>query len=273
MEKWQVVALLSLGFGLLVVTVLLRARYGDKYELKTVDLVLIVLPLLFGLLISGKLKVLDAFGVKADFSELFAHAAEADIKQQVTGTDSPGVEELVNMLEMASKGGVRDIPELVANKTQALVFRLGHGGYYGPAIQQYLDALYASSYLQYLVILDENGRLFGIYRALDLAVAFRTQGERAYNEFADWLNRPDENARRALARMPGFVAAEQAVAKDLSKRDVLRQLDLLRVDSLPVVDGEGRFVGTVERSRLTASLILEVADRIDGRTATAGAER
>lgn len=267
MEKWHVVILLLAGLGLLVTTVLVRARYGEKYQLKTIDLVLIIVPLLFVLLITGKLKVLDAFGVKADFSELFADAAGANIEQQVGDTSSPGVDEVVNMLKMAAKGGVREIPQLVQKKTEALIFRLGHGGYYGPAIQQYFDALYASSYLQYLIVLNQEGKLFGIYNALDLAVYFRTEGEQAYNNFASWLNRTSASSQRELTHLPGFVNAEQAVARELSKREVLKKMNTLRVDNLPVVDDAGFFVGTVERSQLTASLILEVADRLEPKTA------
>lgn len=267
MEKWQVIVLLLSGVGLLVIAVLLRARFGDKCELKTIDLVLIILPLLFVLLITGKLKVLDAFGVKADFSELFADAAKTNIEQQLEGERSPGVDEVVHMLEMAAKGGVREIPQLMEKKTEALVFRLGHGGYYGPAIQQYFDALYASSYLQYLIILDDKGKLYGIYDALDVAVYFRTEGEGAYRNFERWLNRPDDSSLRSLRRLPGFIAAEQAVPRGMSKREVLKRMDTLRVNSLPVVDEAGFFVGMVERSRLTASLILEVADRLEGKAA------
>lgn len=264
MEKWQVVALLGLGAVFMLAAVLLRARYGEKYELKTIDLAVLILPLLFVLLISGKLKMLDAFGVKADFSELFADAAATTIKQQVINTDSPGFDEVLHTPEMAAKGGVREIPQLLEKKTEALLFQLGHGGYYGPAIRQYFDALYASSYLKYVVVVDPSGMLFGVYNALDVAVAFRTQGATAYDDFATWLNRADADARALLARLPGFIAAEQAVGRELSKRDVLRRMDQLSVNSLPVIDSERRFVGTVERSRLTASLILEVADRIAG---------
>ena len=244
----------------------MRVRYGEKYELKTIDLVLIIIPLLFVLLITGKVKVLDAFGVKADLSELFTDAAGTNIEQQVAETSSPGVDEVVHMLEMAAKAGVKEIPQLVQKKTEALVFRLGHGGYYGPAIQQYFDALYASSYLQYLIVLNQEGKLFGIYDALDLAVYFRTKGKRAYANFATWLNRPTESAQKKLARLPGFVNSGQAVARDRSKREVLKKMDSLRVDSLPVVDDAGFFVGTVERSQLTASLILEVVDRLEPKT-------
>ncbi len=265
MQKWQVVALLVFGIVLVAGAVLARVKFGDKFELKTLDLVLLVLPLLLVLLVMGKLKMLDAFGVKADFSELFADAARTGIAADVADTQAPGVEEVVNLLEMAAKGGVQDIPRLVEQKTQALVFRLGHGGYYGPAIERYLDALYASSYLQYLIILNDDGKLFGIYQALDVAVYFRAEKERAYRDFAKWLNEASTSAQERLKKLPGFVAAQLAVTPDESKREVLGQMDHLQVNTIPVVDTQGFFIGTVERSRLTSSLILEVAERIEAR--------
>lgn len=264
MEKWQVIFLLCTGLGLMLLAVFLRSRFGDRFELKIIDLVLIILPLMLMLLISGKLKVLDAFGIRADLSELFADAAGSTIEEQVAAKSSPGVDEVVHMLEMASKAGVRKIPALIENKTEALVFRLGHGGYYGPAIKQYFDALYASSYLQYLIIKDQKDKLFGIYDVLDLNVNFRTGQTRAYEQFASWLNQPDKDALRELSKLPGFVSSSQAVPREMSKRDVLKRMDNLRIDILPVVDKDGFFVGTVERSQLTASLILEVVSRLDG---------
>lgn len=263
MEKWHIIMLLLVGMALLLTAVRMRIRHGDKYEIKTIDLVLMVLPLLFVLLITGKMKVLDAFGIKADFSELFADAADNNIVDQVSDTSSPGVEDVVHMLEMSTKGGVQEIPRLIEKKTEALIFRLGHGGYYGPAIEQYFDALYASSYFQYLVVLDHEDRLFGIYNVMDLAVQFRTQGDGAYDRFADWLNRANPSDQQELAKMPGFTGAEDAVDRKQSKREVLQKMDNLRLTSLPVVDKQGLFVGTVERAQLTAGLILEVADRIE----------
>jgi len=264
MEKWQVFGLLLVGVLVMVTMVGLRARFGERYELKTVDLAVLVLPLVVGLLMSGRLKGLDLFGVKADFAELFADAAETEVKSQVATSNATSVEEVVELLQMAAKGGVQEIPRLIENRTEALTFLLGQGGYYGPAIQQYFDALYASSYLKYIVVLDADGHLFGVYDALDLAVAFRTGGPNAYEQLAAWLNRPDDYARDSLARLPGFVGADKAVSRERSKVEVMRRMDELKVDSLPVVDTDNAFVGMVERSRLTASLILEVADRVTG---------
>jgi len=52
----------------------------------------------------------------------------------------------------------------------------------------------------------------------------------------------------------------------MSKHKVLAKMDSLRVDSLPVVGETGNIIGTVERSQLTASLILEVAARLEGKS-------
>ena len=50
----------------------------------------------------------------------------------------------------------------------------------------------------------------------------------------------------------------------LTKREALDRMGNLQVDNLPVIDEDGAFVGTVNRSQLTASLILEIARRLDG---------
>jgi hypothetical protein len=42
-------------------------------------------------------------------------------------------------------------------------------------------------------------------------------------------------------------------------------MEQLNVNSLPVVDGARHFVGTVDRGKVTASLILAVTDKLEGR--------
>ena len=72
MSKWQIILLLLLGVALLAGSIFLRVTSSGKYEIKTIDLVFIVIPLLFVGLATGKLQGLDFFGVKADFSKLWA---------------------------------------------------------------------------------------------------------------------------------------------------------------------------------------------------------
>jgi CBS-domain-containing membrane protein len=42
-------------------------------------------------------------------------------------------------------------------------------------------------------------------------------------------------------------------------------MEKLNTDSLPVIDEQRRFVGTIGRAKLTAGLILAVTDRLEGR--------
>lgn len=42
------------------------------------------------------------------------------------------------------------------------------------------------------------------------------------------------------------------------------QMESLDVQTLPVVDESGRFAGIVDRSKLTASILIEIAQKVGG---------
>ena len=261
MGRSQIIALLVAGVALLLGSLVLRSRSKGKYEIRTTDLVFIIVPLLFVGLATGKIQGLDLFGVKADLSQLWSNVANTEIENQVSM--SP-VGDAVDVIETAAKGGVDEIPRLIQEKTEALAFRLGMGGYYGPAIKQYFDALSGSSYLQYVVINDGDGALFGMYDAANLVAFLRTQSDDiGYIAFAEMLNQG--NAER-LAQLPGFVSTDIAVTPQTSKRAALQTMEELKLDALPVKDTRGNFVGTVERSSLTTSLILAVTRKLTDET-------
>jgi CBS-domain-containing membrane protein len=56
---------------------------------------------------------------------------------------------------------------------------------------------------------------------------------------------------------------DMALSVDVTKRDALARLEEADLDWLPAVSGDGRFAGIIERSRLTASLILDVAAQLE----------
>jgi len=78
------------------------------------------------------------------------------------------------------------------------------------------------------------------------------------------LNSGNDTAAGELATLPSFVGAYHAVTGTTSKRDALARMEKLDADSLPVVDEQQRFVGTVDRAKLTASLILAVTNKVEG---------
>ena len=79
-------------------------------------------------------------------------------------------------------------------------------------------------------------------------------------DFAEWLNVAN---REALARLPGFIASQHAVTEKADKGQALRKMEALNVDTLPVVDNKSHFAGIVNRSRLTASLLIDVAKNLE----------
>lgn len=260
--KWLVIGLLLFGVALLVGSMMVRVSSEGKYEVKTIDLVLIVIPLLIYGLASGKLQSLDMFGVKADFSQLWATAVETQIENQISVLPVASLEDLVEPIEPETKGGVADIPRLIEARTEALSFRLQMGGYYGPAIKSYFDQLFNRSSLRFVVINNPDGTLFGIYASADIVGFLRSLGDEGYEDFARNINDGDDSAKNWLTNLPGFVPISAAVTVETSKRAALQEMESLDQASLPVIDASNRFVGTVERAKITASLILAVTEKI-----------
>lgn len=266
-SNFGIILLLLLGIALVIASIRLRAAFDGKYEIKTIDLVLIVIPLLLFGIATGKIKDLEVFGVKTDFSELTTVANAKIDKQvseipesQVTIVPENNVSDVVERRDQSLKGSASEIPRLVREKTQVLSFRLGENRYLSNTTRQYFERLYDSSYLRFIVIDNGDGSLFGMYAAAEIVPALRFM-DNGYADFAGWLN---EGNAQALIELPGFVPAGHAVTATTSKREALEKMEELDRAILPVVNENQRFVGTVDRAKLTASLLLAVMENSQG---------
>ena len=246
METWQIAVLLLIGVGLVAGSILLRIRYGDRYALTPVDLILLVVPLLAALLLSGRLKELEMFGMRVPLSETFVMAASGKITSQVKPIN-------FEPLETAFKSSLMELPILKKKRIEGLVFRLG-GSYAGRAISEYLKTLREHPEFRYFIIEEPNGKFFGLYNVRMLEANFNPE------MFAYLLN---HRKKKQLKELPGFIGAEKAVAQNASRRTVLQQMEKWRLDVLPVVDKEGHLVGTVERSHVVSSLLLDVLEQLN----------
>ncbi|MDY6904233.1 MAG: hypothetical protein SWH61_06080 [Thermodesulfobacteriota bacterium] len=263
MSNFEIGILLTVGGGLFIVAVFLRAKTGGKYEIKMSDLALALIPLLFWLIGTGKIKKFAFGGFEVETAQAFIGASEKEIKSQVALSSPLSIEDVVQTPERGAKTSVAQIPRLIKQKTEALEFRLGHGGYWGPAIQQYFESLDAYSFLRYTIIHHQNGTLFGVFEARDLLHYFRQEGEDAYHRFAASLNHPDQQSLERLRDLPGFIPGEFAVMADANKRTVLEKMETLKRNTLPVVTSDRRYTGMVDRTQLTASLIIDVARNLE----------
>jgi len=255
-------ALLVAGlFGLLLLTALvaLRTVSAGRIEVKLTDAAIAAIPILLWLLGSGQVTklVVGAEGITVETTRMaILEAADRPIENQVAPLP-------VAPVTIAAKGSIFEIPALVASGIAALEFQLGMGGYAPDVIREYFAALTMTPAFRYVVITNRDGSLFGIMDAHRLAAGLGSgSGRASWNSFADLLNRNDPKALAELGKNYGFVAAESAVGQMADKRMVLEQMEASNADWLPVVDNAKKFVGIVDRSRVVASLILEVDTRL-----------
>ncbi|WP_305043113.1 CBS domain-containing protein [Geoalkalibacter sp.] len=245
--------ILSVGsfLAILAALVLLRAR-STRFEVKPADIVVAVVPVVLFLLVTGKLQKVEIGEGGVKIEAAFVKASEQLIDPQVTPLTGVPAEPV----RLDPKEAVSKIPQLIERRTEGLLFRLGHGGYWGPAIEEYFAALTRQPFFKYLIIEHSDGRFFGIVDARALGELLRNPNApyRA-DDLARWLNQTDT---KVLTRLPGFVAAADAVSTGTDKFQALQRMEALGVERLPAVDEAQRFVGMVERSRLTASLLIDV---------------
>jgi hypothetical protein len=261
MTPQLLLVLLTFGAVLAIASLLLRSL-TKGFEVQTIDLIFLIIPLLLVALATGNIKSLDIFGLKADFSfsDLWSEAAHTEIRNQIS--DSTLLDSM-DELATAAEGSLQDLRQrLIGRQIEALVFKLGYDGYSGEAVKKYFEAL--SDSLRVVLVNDPEGKLFAFYNVPDLIRSLGSS-EVKYRDLAQWLSNENQEDRSELAKLPGFVGADNAVKANTPKRDALMAMEKLNTDILPVVTEEGHFIGTVGRSKLTAGLILAVSAQLEDR--------
>ncbi len=251
------------GFLLFALSLVLRAKSGGKYEIRPVDLVLILVPVFLWLFATGKITKFNIAGVEVETARAFLSATEQPIEFTSLPTDESTIDDVMQNVERARKTGVNEIPNLIRRKTEALEFKLGFGGYWGPAIEKYFQTLRRAGFLKYVIIYEEQRSLFGIFDAAPLLIFMQNEGTKGYESFAQALNRADDQARQRLKGLPGFISVSDSVTPETSKQKALETME--RIDSafLPVVDPAKKFKGILHRDRIISSLIIDVAKAME----------
>jgi hypothetical protein len=108
---------------------------------------------------------------------------------------------------------------------------------------------------------NPDGSFFGMADARQIAGIIRGSHPRFdATNLADWLNSANKAELEAL---PGFIPSEKALHKSDDKQKALDRMNSLDVQVLPVLDEAGRFDGIVDRSKLTASILTEIAEHLE----------
>ena len=237
------------GIGCLALVaglILLRVKTGA--EVKVGDLALPALAFGIYLLLTGQITKLEAGGVTIE--RAFAQETAAAVEGQVSDVAPLPVEPS----DVATKGGVDQLERMISERTEALSFRFGHGGYDGPAIERYLAELLSRGAVRWVVFENDDAIFWALAEAADVGRLVREQLG------GDWLAAAlKEGDRQAISdTLPGLVQAGEALTIRSEKKQALAKMEELDVDFLPVIEPSGRFAGVVEQSRLVASILLEV---------------
>lgn len=260
----------------LAALILLRVKSGNRFEIKNTDVVLALVPVALWLFLTGKIQEF-AFGEVKIVAALKV-AAKAPVENQVSKLLP------VDAIPMFEKGGVEEIRRALDNKAQALSFHIGRGYYTGPAIRRYLDELTQYPYLRYVVLSNPDDTFFGLVDARQLANLVRREqvqpsatppapvlGEQAQfgvpapprltaENIANWLN--GKNLEE-LKTLPGFISDKDALDSKADRQQALKQLNALDLQTIPVVNENKKFVGIVDRSKLTASILTDIAAKVE----------
>ena len=251
----NVIIALSIFAALVALLVMLRARTQNKIDIKSADIAMALVPVALWLFLTGKIQELGFGDIK--IVAAIKDASKAPVGPQVSQLTVDTVSEPVRVV---SKGGPEVVPQMINTKSQALAFTIGHGGYVGMAIADYLEQLTKHPFLRYLVINNPDGSFFGIADARQVADIIRGTNQ-PFNaqDLAQWLNGAN---RTQLETLPGFIPADKALHRNDAKRKALEKMNSLDAQVLPVLD-DGRFSGIVDRSKLTASMLTEIAERME----------
>jgi len=264
----------------LAIVIWIKAKLANTIEIRPVDVGIALIPFILWMATAGIFKKVEVPGlVSFEIADAFVTAAAAPINLQVSTMP-------VTALKANAKQGVNEIPHMIESGTQALSFKLGYSGYYGPAIWMYFNHLVNSPDFKYAVITDKKGSLFGLFEASKLTAMLNSKNNnelmkefplqpfnglpdtQQVKKWTDFSKTIKTNKKDKLSTMSGFVSLDMAVKADADKKRVLEQMEKQDLDWLPVVkqeNGISHFQGIVERSRLTASLILDVTDQLENK--------
>lgn len=244
---WSIVLFLSI-LGLLL---FLRSRFGEKVEVRNPDIVLALTPIMIWMLLSGKLTSVEFGDLKLETA--FKEAKNEPIADQVSVLP-------ISKIGTVSKGGVMEVKKHLLSKPEALKFTLNNWNYDPHVMEYYFQEFSSIGSVQHIIIAEQDGRFVGMINFNELSsMIFGERSSLDVNQFISWLKDAD---RESLLDLPGMINASTAVMSNSSKFEALQKMEEHNTSVIPVLE-EGILQGVVDRSRLTASLLLDVSRRIE----------
>jgi hypothetical protein len=250
---------ISIGSFILILLVIIAFRSrGSRIEIKTPDIIVAILPAFIFLILTGKLSKFELSESGLKIESAISEAASSKIsglEKQLEFEKLPTIKVNSN-----TKGSVQKIPKLINDKTEALTFYLGYQGYYDQAIYKYISELTEKPYLKYLIFLDAEGNFY----AMSSARRFIKENPKCCLAYSQLEHALVNNNIEALHKLiPDLITVDGAISSASSRRETLKKMLDLKVDTLPVLDGNKKLIGMVDKASISGSLLLEIVSKMD----------
>lgn len=250
LETTSGVVIVSIVILVTIVALLMSLRSKKQLEVKPVDLAAAMLPVIVFLLVSGKVKNLQVGDVKVELA--FEKAAQSPVKAQLEEVKLP-----VEHIQAFAKGSGSLVDQYRAMKVEGLTFVVGNDGYVESVIADYLQGIPS---LRYVILNQRDGSLYAVAEAHRLWDVLSSDTKPfTLDEFTRVLNAGETGT---LERFPGLILAKDAIADTADRLTALKKLEELNADFVAAVDANGKFVGMVNRSRVTSSMLVDIAERL-----------
>jgi hypothetical protein len=209
---------------------------------------LLLLPLIFYLIVSGKLQEFQTPLIGLKLQE----AAKLTI---VNSSISP----LIGPIQALDKGGIFDIDYFTTNIEWAtpLILKIkltDKHEYEYSKMKYYSDKMKKRDQFKFVVFLNEFDELISFMPSYTFIDLFNPNVQYA-ETFIELLN--DKNIE-ALSRFPHVYS--EAFSENTLNTDALKYLEKNSFDSMLIVDKRKRIIGIVNREKIISDMILKIAD-------------
>ena len=207
-------------------------------KLKTSWLALGLTPVIIWLLSTQQLSEFSGFGLAFKLKEVTAKPVSIKrdgnlIKPEHISSDT--------------KEGLGKIQTFIRRKVSAVTLKLDRTGYYNNwAIEQYLEKLTPYSFFKYVLFTRQSGEFVGIIDASKLLYEIQNNN----------LNVVSHLEAGNINNIPEV--KQISISTGSSKQKSLQMMDQYSLPELPVVNEEGRFIGIVERDKITSSIVAQL---------------
>ncbi len=230
-----------LFFSIPAVLAFVNYKLNKEFKIETSWLALGLAPVVIWLLSTQQLSEFSGFGLDFKLREATAKPVSVKLEGDLIEPEQISADE---------KEGLSKIRSFVQRQVSAVTLKTDRRGYYNnDAVQRYLVELTRYPFFKYVLFATQEGEFVGLVGGIRLLHEMQNNGL----DVVSLLEAGD------VSKVPGIT--QVSIAAGNSKRVALQLMDRNGLSELPVVNEQGKFIGVVERDKITSSIVAQLVSQ------------